>query len=98
MSQFFEPLYFNFTSPQFVTLLDEILVQLDFTPSLTSKDAVFIPQTPEADKADLCLNSIVAFLDSLTCQPDLMDIEFRCFVKYAMQFFTTSGTLWCKDP
>ena len=90
--------YFKFTPPRFATLLDEIPVQLDFTPTPASEDAVFIPRTPEADKADLRLNSIVAFLDSLKRPPDLIDIEFKCFIKYAMQFFTKSGTLWHKDP
>jgi hypothetical protein len=56
-----------------------------------------VPRSELAKAADLRLEKVQPFLESLQRPPSLTDSEYKSFMRYCSEFFTAEGRLWRKD-
>jgi hypothetical protein len=57
-----------------------------------------IPRSESAKSADLKLEKVQHWLETLERPDSLSDSEFKTFMRYCVEFFVHDGRLWRKDP
>jgi hypothetical protein len=57
-----------------------------------------VPQTEAAITADLRLEKVQKWLESLGRPDDMTDAQYKTFMRYCTEFVVISGKLWRKDP
>ena len=74
----------------------------DDNPQIQDKDPPTpysaVPQTEGAKAADLRLEKVQHWLETLERPASLTDSEFKSFIRYCTEFFVSDRRLWRKDP
>ena len=57
-----------------------------------------IPRSDSAIAADARLDLVRHFLDTLQHPPELSDKDYKTFMRYAVEFYSSGDLMWRKDP
>ena len=72
----------------------------DEAPEAPQNDSTpysIVPRSDKAKAADLKIEKVQKWLETLERPDSLSDTEFKTFVRYCMEFFVLDGRLWRKD-
>jgi Integrase zinc binding domain/RNase H-like domain found in reverse transcriptase len=91
------------TPPVAAYITDVSEQQAERAPPETPQDAPvtpysIVPRSESAISADLRLDKVQKWLETLNRPEAMADTEYKTFMRYCTEFAVISGTLWRKDP